>query len=712
MVREAGKRGLEMTAVQAMQIAIGHHQAGRLDDAERIYREVLRVQPGHSEALHLLGLVACQKGDNDLGADRIARAISLNPSSAEYHNNLGLALARSGRADEAIAAHRRALQLQPGYAEAHSNLGNALITRGLIAEAIAEYRQAIQSKPGYAQAHYNLGIALGMHGATDDAIASYERAIELKPDYTAALTNLGSALSRQNRNDEAIAAFQRAITVSPNFAEAHNNLGNTLVTEGRFEEAAAAFKTALRLRPDFSGTLFNAGNMLAAEGRIEEAVAMYRRGCALDPGFAGGHSDLIFVLHYLPGLRAGEIQEEQRRWNQLHAAPVRKPDAQHRNDRDPDRLLRIGFVSGDFRDHVIGRAVLPCFKAHDRTRSEWICYAGNPPSDLIGKSIRNASDGWRDTASLSDEALAARIREDRIDVLVDLSLHTAGSRLPVFARKPAPVQISWLGYPGSTGVAAIDFWLSDPFLEPPAETRSGSAEASLRLPDCWCCYGEPAGAPPPGELPALSGSITFGSFNNLAKINDRVLALWSRILHATEGSRLSLITRGAARERTLHFLAQNGIAPDRIEFLAHYPAKPAAPGERQPPDYLSRYHHIDIALDPFPYNGMTTTCDALWMGVPVVALIGENPISRASFSLLSNAGMPELAAQSEDDYLRIATGLARDLPRLAAMRATLRDRMKTSPLLDATRFTRDLESAFRTAWRRWCETPPAPRETA
>lgn len=686
-----------------MQFAVGCHQAGRLDEAERIYRQVLQAQPEHAEALHLLGLIACQTGHDEAGAALIGRAILQQPAAAEYHNNYALALSRSGRIPEAIAAYRRAIELQPAYAEARSNLGTALLGSGQVAEAVAEYQRAVQCRPDYAQGYYNLGIALSAHGNLYQAIAAYERALHLSPENAAAWINLGDLLARQNRTAEAIAAFQQAILIAPDSAEAYNNFGNALVARGRFEEANVSFERALLLRPDFSRTHFNIGNMLSAEGRLDEAVATYRRACALEPDFAEGHSSLLFSLQYLPELPPREVLRECRQWQERYVANLQHLIECPRNDPDPGRLLRIGFVSADFRDHVVGRALLPCFEAHDRSRFKWFCYSGNSCSDLIGERFRNLSAGWCETASLSDDALAARIRDDRIDLLVDLSLHTAGNRLRVFARKPAPVQISWLGYPGATGLQAIDYWISDPYLEPAGAVNREPTEASLRLPDVWCCYGEPADSPDPGELPALHRSVvTFGSFNNVAKINHCVLALWSRLLRAVEGSRLILIARGGTRKRTLRFFEEQGIGAGRIEFLDHYPTQATGTGGRQPSSYLLRYRQIDVALDPFPYNGMTTTCDALWMGVPVVALIGQTPVSRASFSLLANVGLPELAAASDEEYVRIATELAGDLPRLTALRVTLRERLKSSPLLDYARFTRNLEESLRKAWRAWC----------
>ena len=395
--------------------------------------------------------------------------------------------------------------------------------------------------------------------------------------------------------------------------------------------------------------------------------------------------------------------EEFRSWERIHALPLRSTWRPHTNDPSPERKLRIGYVSPDFRDHVVGRTLLPCFEAHDPGTVELYCYSSTTNPDAYTALFPRSSAAWRDTARLTDEKLAEQIRTDKIDILMDLSLHTAFNRLTVFARKPAPVQIAWLGYPGSTGLAAMDCRITDRYLEPEGSTSPALFETPLRLPDCWCSFCAPEGSPEPGDLPALRGGcVTFGSFNNLAKINPRVFALWARVLQAVEGSRLQLILSGGSRERVLRIFGELGIAGDRIECLSYYPPAPAGSQTRQPLDYLKRYQRIDIALDPFPYNGMTTTCDALWMGVPVVALIGATPMSRASFSLLSNMRLPELAAEDEEGYVRIASQLAGDLPRLSALRATLRERMKASPLLDASRLARSIETAFRDAWRKWC----------
>jgi predicted O-linked N-acetylglucosamine transferase (SPINDLY family) len=348
----------------------------------------------------------------------------------------------------------------------------------------------------------------------------------------------------------------------------------------------------------------------------------------------------------------------------------------------------------------VGRFALPLFERHDRERFEILCYSEVTSPDWITERFQALAGKWRDTAGLSDAQLAEVIREDGVDILVDLAMHTGGNRLLTFARQPAPVQVTWLGYPGSTGLLSIGYRLTDAHMDPPGSGSCGtawSAEEPVRLPDCWCCYDPVDDSPEVNALPALSAEgVTFGSLNNYAKVHEGALALWARVMGAVKGSRLLMLCpEGRARERVLAFFGARGIGAERVELAGYLPRW----------EYLSLYQRIDIGLDPFPCNGMTTTCDALWMGVPVLTLPGEMPASRAGLSLLSCVGLGELAAQSEEDYLRIAVGLARDLPRLADLRATLRSQMQASPLMDAPRFARHVEAAYRSMWLRWCEDP-------
>jgi len=395
-----------VTVPQALELALQHHQAGRLAEADALYRQILAVQPNHPDALHLLGLVACQAGHSDAAVGWIRQAIALKPNYPEAYNNLGAALRDKGQLDEAIASCRQAIALRPNYPEAFSNLGNALRDQGLLDEASSAYRQAIAFDPNLAGAHFNLGNVLRDKGQLDEAIASYRQAIALRPDYPEAYCNLGNALRDQQQLDEAIAAYQRAIALGPNLPEARSNL--------------------------------------------------------------------VLILHYHPGYDGKTIGEEQRRWNRQHAEPLRPFIQPHRNHPAPERRLRIGYVSADFRGHVVGRYLLPLFEHHDRTEFELCCYSGVWRPDEVTARFQSLAGQWRSTLGLGDPQLAELIREDGVDVLVDLSLHSAGNRLPVFARQPAPVQVSYAGYPGSTGLEAIGYRMSDRWLE--SELGDGRSE--------------------------------------------------------------------------------------------------------------------------------------------------------------------------------------------------------------------------------------------
>ena len=649
-----------MTLPQAFDLALQRHHAGRLAEAEALYRQILAAQPNHADALHLLGVIAHQTGRHDLAAEWIRQAILLDPNNPSAHSNLAEACRVTGRFDEAIAACRRALELRPGYPEAHINLGSALRDVGLLDEAIAAYRRALALKPDSPETHNNLGNALKDRGQLDEASAAYRRALALRPDWP----------------------------------EIHNNLGNALKDRGQLDEAIAAHRSALQLRPDSAAAYNNLGNALKDQGELDGALAAYRRAIEIKPDHAGAHGNLVYALLFHPGATGRTIAEAHQVWNRQFGDPLQQSVRPHGNDRNPERRLRIGYVSPDFRDHVVGRNLLPLWERHDPRSFEILCYSGVVRPDKLTDEFRRHSRLWRGTVGVGDEALAGMIREDGVDILVDLTQHMAGNRLPMFARQPAPIQVSFAGYPGSTGLEAIEYRISDRCLEAGSADKEIGRKEQIHLIDSFWCYDPRGDEVEVHGLPALeSGRISFGCLNNFCKVNERVLALWARVLGRVKGSRLVMRSPGGShRQRTLEALEREGIDARRVEFVPSRPQR----------EYLEQYHQLDIVLDTAPYNGHTTSLDALWMGVPVVSLAGETPVSRGGLSQLTNLGLPDLVTHSESEFVTIAESLANDLPRLARLRSTLRHRMENSVLMDAPRFARNIEAAYRAMWQHWC----------
>jgi protein O-GlcNAc transferase len=677
----------DMTIAQAFDLALQRHREGRLAEAEALYRQILAVQPSHADALHLLGVTAHQSGRHDIAVDWIRKAIALNPNNPVPHSNLGEACRAMGRFDEAIAAYRRAIELKPDYPEAHYNLGIALAARGQLEEAIVAFGRALQLKPDLPEALYNLGDALRRRGRLDEAVAAFRCAIELKFAYPEAHCNLGSVLAGQRRFDEAIAACHSALHFKPDYPEALNNLGVALAGQDQLEDAVSAFRRALELKPDYPDGHNNLGNAFKELGELDESIAAFRHSLELDPERAWVHSNLIYALHFHPGYDCKMVDAERHRWNRQFGAPQRQYASSKAGVRSAERPLRIGYVSPDFRDHVVGRNLIPLFRRHDRRNFEVFCYAGVAQPDELTQEFRQHARQWRTTVGVDDESLAEWIRQDGVDILVDLTQHMAANRLPVFARKPAPVQVSFAGYPDSTGLEAIEYRISDRHLDPGSFAGRGERNEKVCLIDSFWCY-DPCGievevnGPPARE----SGNVTFGCLNNCSKINERVLGLWAQVLRRVNDSRLVLLSRfESSRRRILQALERTGVDSRRVEFVDFRPRR----------EYLELYHRLDIVLDTFPYNGHTTSLDALWMGAPVVSLAGNTPVSRAGLSQLTNLGFPELVARSEEDYVKIAVELAGDLSRVTELRSTLRDRMKASVLMDAERFTRQIEQTYR-----------------
>jgi protein O-GlcNAc transferase len=651
----------------ALNHAMDLHRQGRLAEAEDLYRQLHARFPNASDLTHLLGLVTMELGRAAEGEAMLTEALRQNPDVAHYHANYGTKLIERRETARAIGLLERATQLAPEAAQHHYNLGNAYVQGQRFADAIASYQRSLALNPGYAVAELQLGMALHLGGSTDAGVAFYRQALARRPTDFAIATNLGALLQAQCDIDGAIAAFKQSLAADPRNFFALNNLGI----------------------------------MLKERGEVGEAVALLRRCLELSPNAAEVRSNIILTMHYDPATSDEELAEQHREWDRRHGTPASGRIGRHANTPDPARRLRIGYVSADLRDHVVGRALLPAFRHHDHAAFEITCYA-LCPAQAMTNEFRSRADRWRDMTGTTDAEFVQQVLADEIDILVDLGLHTSDNRLTAFGFKPAPIQASWLGCPESSGLQAMDYRISDRHLEPPGGNRLAAAgEKPCLLPDSWTCYEAPAGYPEVDGPPALrQGFVTFGSFNNSCKISAEVLATWARILRAVPDSRLMLLAKqGGHRERMTDVMASHGIARERLLFADYLPATDDLDQGR----LLGRYHEVDIALDTFPYNGMTTTLDALWMGVPVVSLVGRRNLGRAGLSLLSTVGLPGFAVSSVDDYVALATKTAQDLEGLAALRAGLRAKMQASPLLDAAGFTRKLEAGFRDMWVEWCK---------
>jgi predicted O-linked N-acetylglucosamine transferase (SPINDLY family) len=574
-----------------------------------------------------------------------------------------------------------------------NQLGRAFAEQSDHKAAISVLRRAIELRPQSAELHNNLGLSLLGDMQLDAAIGAFRAAVILRSDYSQALFNLGNALQDKGMPAEAIDSYRRALAAQPDSAETWHALGTALRTNGQLDEAIASYQKAIDLGFNSFEVYSNLGTAVRTAGDIDNAIRYLRRAVELKPCSIACHN-LLYSIHLHPDYDARRIYEEHQRWNRACAEPEAASIAPHENDRTPDRRLRVGYVSPDFRRHSVGGFMLPLLSNHDPAEVEIYCYSDVLRPDAMTAQLRQQTSVWRDISGIRDEQVADIVRTDRIDILVDLTMHLAGSRLLMFARKPAPVQVTYLAYCSTTGLRTMDYRLTDPYLDPPGGDDTVYSEKSHRLPKTYWCYAPQPEAPPVGPLPASTpGHVTFGCLNNFAKISPPVLALWQQLLHVLPASNLILhCDEGRHRQRLRDQFQAIGVNPQRVQFVHRLPLN----------QYYELHRQIDIALDPFPYSGGTTTLDALWMGVPVVSLVGQTAVSRGGLSVLSNAGLPELVARTPEQYIRIAADLANDLPQLGRLRSSLRDRMRSSPLLDPATFARDVEQAYRQIWVAWC----------
>ena len=664
---------------------------GRSDNAIRHVRKAITINPNYVSAIGTLGALLKQQGKLDDAIATFRQGLEVDANSVDLLVDLGVALFDGGDPEQAILHYRRAIQIKPGNAVALNMLGIALSRQGKFDEAISNFKATIAIRPDMAQAHSNLGNALYERGKVDEAIVAHRKAIEADPGYASAHSNLGQALKDQGDLVQAEVSFRRAIELSPGDADAYNNLGLVFKDQGRVDESIALYRRAVELDPNHAAAHSNLG-ALKERGDLEQGLASVRRAIALDPKAPEIHSNLVLDLHFHPGYSSADILQEAKVWAAQHTRHFARKSL-HAIDRSSDRKLKIGYVSADFTYHPVGRFSMPFVEGHDRSKFEVHCFSNVSRPDAATGWFSKTADRWHQIRSLSDAALAELIVQEQIDILVDLTLHTAGNRLLVFAQKPAPVQVTYLAYCSTSGLETIDYLLTDPWLLP-AESDFHFTEKPFRLPHTYWCYRALPFPCEPGELPALSkGTLTFGCLNNFGKVSDETFSTWCKLLIAVPRSRLLLHSKeGEHRKKIRDRLADAGVDQARVDFVGYVPLE----------KYLPHYQLIDIGLDPFPFAGGTTTCDALWMGVPVVSLAGQTPVSRGGLCILSNVGLPDLVTTSTEEYIRVAVDLASDLPRLAQLRATMRQRMQSSPLMNEKQYVADLESAYRTMWHTWC----------
>jgi len=788
------------TVRDGLEEALEHHRAGRLQQAEQIYRQLIAAAPMQADPYHLIGVIATQVGKHEAALDYVKKAIQLNPFAPVYQNTLGVAYDGMGRTDEALTAFEQAVTIKGDYAEAYFNLARLQDRRGMRDKAMVNCRNALRANPNYIDAlclmgqfeansnrleeaadlyrqalrlspdnlnalnglgsvrlnqqrfpeaaerlqrvaqmapnrpdvHYHLGLALQQMGKLDEAEQSHRRSLSLNPNSSETHNNIGICLALRGRLEEAIFEFREAIRLRPDHFEAHSNLGNVLLTQAKYHDAVACYRESLKynsqnplaynnlsaalaplgflheaaqcgelavkLKFDYPDAHNNLGNIYKDLGWFDKSYASSREAIRQRPDYASSHSNLVMTLNYDPRCTQEQIAAEHWVWYEQQAAKLPRPTS-YRNSRDPERPIRIGYISPDYRQHPVADFLSPILENHDRQQYPTVLYSNSGASDQRTQYVRSLVEGWRVVLGRTDYEIAAQVQADEIDILVDLTGHTAHNRLVTFGLKPAPVQVTYLGYPTGTGLPTMDYLLTDAIVDRP-EDEACYVEKLVRLDGCFSCWRPWESVPEPSPSPAArNGYVTFGSAHAIMKLNPLVLKLWADLLKAVPSSKLLLARttlRGPTRDQVVNELAKYGIGEDRLDIRAQW---------MTPAGHWEVYRDIDISLDVFPWCGHTTACESLWMGVPIVTLEGNRHAGRMVASVLTAVGLTDWIARSPDEYLRIALGKASNIGELASLRERLRGQMAASPLCDGRSFTTRLETVYRQMWRTWCATP-------
>ena len=568
-----------------------------------------------------------------------------------------------------------------------------LMNAGSMTEAKALLSKVSQKYKKDAEVWFLLGCAEFSLGNPRQAIASYLKSESLCPDNPETKYNLGCVYHVTGDLERAVNVFNRALVIQKNDYKIYTNLGMALKDQGKYDDALSATRQAERLNPDSAIIKHNLGAILHAQGFLDQAIRHYRLALQLNPHNTTIYSDLVFSLNYDPNICPEKVLAEHIRFSEILSSVTGSASTptSRRDHTGSHSRVRVGYVSPDFRKHSVAYFLEPLIESHNSSGFEIFCYSDVRQPDEVTARFQQRADHWHDVHNMDDRQLTDMIRSHQIDILVDLAGHTKNNRLPVFARRPAPIQVSYLGYPCTTGLSSIDYRLTDPWADPKDMTDTHFIERLVRLNSGFLCYSPPEDAPPVSSLPATTtGQITFGSFNTLAKINFRVVETWAKILKEISDSRLIIKNRSmideATRERYIEMFRQRGIERKRLFFYGH---------TTSPREHLEYYHQVDISLDTFPYNGTTTTCEALWMGVPVITLAGNTHAGRVGVSLLSQAGYHEWATSDTENYIRIAVDMAGDIKRLGETRKEMRSKVEGSLLCNAKLFSDSVEDAYR-----------------
>jgi len=726
-----------MSIPDALNLGIQHHGAGNLAQAEQIYRSVLQADANCAGAWHLLGVIAHQVGQQQVALEYITRAIELWPNDAGFYSNLGEVYRHLERRDEAIQAYNKAISMQPEHPEALSNLGNvldelgryeeakvalesalrlrpnypaALSNLGNVYKALGDaqqashcYREAVKFDPNFSQGHNNLGTLLEAQADIAGAELCFREAVRIRPEFADAWYNLGGVLKRTGRYVMAVQAFRQALATRPEYAEAHNNLGVTLKELGQHDQALIHCRTATQQRANYVEAINNVAVITEELGLLDESLANYRAALTLRPDYMEIRSGWLLALNYDWRLDPDTIAQEHHLWGKIYTPANPPPPFQ--NTPAPDRRIRLAYVSPDFRRHPVANFIEAAIESHDREQFDITLFSDVEARDVVTDRLQKLTERWVNVNNMNYRDVYEQIRQHNIDIVVELTGHTARNRLPSLLLRSAPVQVTYLGYPNSIGIPQIDYLITDDIVDPPGEERL-FVEKLARLDGGFSCYRPRDDAPPVMPSRALErGYVTFGSLHSLSKFNPAVMDLWCRVLHAVPNSRMLMFRTtlvNETAERVRGEFAKRGIDPSRVDLRGHVPAE----------GYLTTYYDIDVTLDVIPWSGHTTACESMWMGVPTVTHLGNRHAARMVASVLHGVGHPEWIGRSLDEYVEIAARLASDISSLANLRLKLREEMAASALCDGPPFARKLEAAYRQMWRTWCESQMSTNEAA